>query len=233
VNIMRNSLAGCVVAFAALATPAAADPIDAFKATITTGTRGDGLGRQTLSDFVLGLDFEVMSPHITITQLGIWDDNGNGLLSPHTLLLYDLADPSTPLARIDTLPGTGVLEGGYRYFDLTDYVTLAAGTQFSIVVYYPEGNKDSNGNSGPLPLTRGEPTPIFVGNGYGYIDNIGVARYGHPGLGFPGTLDFGPANRYHAGSFTYFPNPEPGTIVLLSGALAAAGAWRRRRAKRR
>ena len=81
-----------------------------------------------------------------------------------------------------------------------------------------------------LPLVLGEPTPIF-NDGPGVISNIGVARYG-TGSAFPGTLDTGPENRYHAGSFTYSPNPEPGTIVLLSSALAAAGVWRRRRVKR-
>lgn len=230
-NIMRSSLIACAVALAAFAAPAAAEPIDAFKATITTGTMGNGKGRQTKRDFSLGLDFEVTYSHITITRLGIWDDNGDGLLSGHTLLLYDLSDPSTPLAQINTLPGTGDLVAGYRYFDLDVPITLNEGTQFAVVVYYPLDNEDSNGNSGPLPLSLGEPTPIFNGDGYGFVSNIGLSRYGS-GLAFPATLDTGPENRYHAGSFTYSPNPEPGTIVLLSGALAAAGAWRRRRAKK-
>lgn len=231
-NTMRKYIAASVVAIALFATSAAADTYEAYKATITSGVRGDGKGRQTMQDFTLGLDFEVTFDHVTIHQLGIWDDvYGNGLLSSHSLMIYDLSDPSAPLARIDTLPGGGTLVGGYRYFDLAAPLTLTEGTQFSVVVYYPAGNADSNGNSGPLPLTRGEPTPIFNGGGYGLISNIGDARYG-TGFGFPSILDYGPENRYHAGSFTYTPNPEPGTIVLLSGALAAAGAWRRRRAKR-
>jgi hypothetical protein len=230
VNIMRTRIAACVVALAALATSAAAEPYEAFKATITTGTLGNGKGRQTVRNFSLGLDFEVTFPHVTISQLGVWDDNSNGLLSPHSLLIYDLADPSAPLARIDTLPGTGILLGGYRYYDLATPLTLAAGTQFSMVVYYPAGNLDSNGNSGPTPPSLGEPVPIF-NDGSGILSNIGRARYGS-GFGFPSMLDTGPANRYHAGSFTYSPNPEPGTMILLSGALAAAGIWRRRRARR-
>ena len=230
-NIMRTRIAACVVAIAAFATSAAAEPYEAFKATITDGTQGNGKGRQTVRNFSLGLDFEVTFPHITITQLGVWDDNGNGLLSPHSLMIYDLADPSAPLVRIDTLPGTGTLLGGYRYFDLPTGLTLDMGTQFTMVVYYPSGNLDSNGNSGPLPLSLGEPTPVFMGDGYGMLSNIGLARYGN-GLAFPGMIDTGPANRYHAGSFTYQPNPEPGTMILLSGALAAAGVWRRRRARR-
>ena len=228
-NTMRTSIAACVVAIAAFATSAAAEPYEAFKATISTGTTGNGKGRQTLRDFSLGLDFEVTFPGITISRLGVWDDNGNGLLSSHSLMIYDLADPSAPLARIDTLPGTGILVGGYRYFDLPTVLTVTEGTQFTMVVYYPAENADSNGNSGPTPPSLGEPTPVF--DGYGLVSNIGVARYGY-GLAFPGMLDTGPANRYHAGSFTYSPNPEPGTMILLSGALAAAGVWRRRRARR-
>ena len=231
-NIMRKSVAALAVAIAVLATSAAAEPYDAYKATITSGTTGNGKGRQTMRDFSLGLDFEVTFPHITITRLGIWDDAfGNGLSSPHVLMIYDLANPGAPLAQIETLPGTGVLEAGYRYFDLPGGLTLEEGTQFSMVVYYPVSNVDSNGNSGPFPPALGEPNPVFAGDGFGMLSNIGVARYGN-GLAFPGTLDTGPENRYHAGSFTYTPNPEPGTIALVSGALAAAGAWRRRRAKR-
>jgi hypothetical protein len=232
VNIMRNSFAACAIAIALFATTSSADPYDAYKATITDGTLGNGKGRQTMRDFSLGLDFEVLYDHITITRLGIWDDvYGNGLSSPHSLMIYDLANPAAPLVQIDTLPGTGVLEDGYRYFDLPTGLTLAEGTQFTMVVYYPVDNLDSNGNSGPFPPALGEPNPIFVGDGNGLLSNIGTARYGN-GLAFPGTLDTGPENRYHAGTFTYTPNPEPGTILLVSGALAAAGAWRRRRAKR-
>lgn len=230
-NIMR-SIAACVVAIAAIATSAAAEPFDAYKATITTGNSGTGRGRQTLPHFSLGLDFEVtFVDGVTISRLGVWDDNGNGLLSPHSLMIFDLSDTSAPLARIDTLPGSGVLVDGYRYFDLTMPISLDEGALFSMVVYYPAGNLDSNGNSGPTPPSLREPTPIFLGDGYDLLSNVGSARYG-AGLGFPGTLDTGPSNRYHSGSFTYTPNPEPGTMILLSGALAAAGVWRRRRARR-
>lgn len=231
--MMRKSIAAFVVASALFATSAAAEPIEAFTSTITTGTTGNGKGRQTLKDFSLGLDFQVAHEHgVTITQLGVWDDNGNGLLSPHSIMLYDLASVAMLLAQIDTLPGTGVLVDGYRYFDLANPIALAPGTDFSVVVYYGPNNLDSNGNSGPTPPSLGEPTPIFNGevDGYTFVTSIGTGRFGS-GLMFPGMLDSGPANRYHAGSFTYTPNPEPGTIVLLSGALAAAGAWRRRRAK--
>jgi hypothetical protein len=231
--MMRKCIAACIVTLAALATSAAAEPIEAFTSTITTGSTGNGKGRQTLKDFSLGLDFEVAHEHgISIWQLGVWDDNGNGLSSSHSVFLYDLANPGTPLAQINTLPGTGVLIDGYRYFDLENAISLAPDTQFSVVVYYPAGNMDSNGNSGPTPPSLREPTPIFNGSldGFDFVTGLGVGRFG-AGLAFPGTLDTGPSNRYHAGSFTYTPNPEPGTIVLLSGALAAAGAWRRRRAK--
>ena len=224
-------LAVCVVALVAFAPEAAAEPYDAYTSTITTGTMGNGRGRQTLREFVLGLDFEVtFDPGITISELGIWDDNGNGLLSPHSLLVYDLADTSAPLTTIETLPGMGVLRDGYRYFALPVGLDLAGGTQFSVVAYYPPTNLDSNGNSGSTPPSLGEPAPAFHGNGF--VANIGNARYGR-GLHFPDSLDTGPANRYHSTSFSYTPNPEPGTLLLLSGALAAAGAWRRRRSRKR
>lgn len=226
-----------------LAPAALAEPTDAFVGTIergvyqkpnpsTPGINTTGLGRQTWGDSdpvaTLGLDFEVIGPHdITVWQLGIWDDNGDGLVTDHWLRLWDL-DTQIELASVYTLAGTGELRGGYRYFDIAPLV-IPTGARFVVSVFYPDvpgTHVDSNGNSG-APIHDLEPTPIFNSNG---VLNIGSARYLVGADAFPGTPDWlGPSNRYHAGSFSYSPNPEPGTMLLLGGALMAAGLIRRRR----
>jgi hypothetical protein len=196
----------------------------------------DGLGRQEWGknggpDITLGLDFRVdMAEGIGIDSLGIWDDNGDGLATDHILRLWDIGDPYDPvlLAEVYALAGTGDLNAGYRYFAIPG-VHLAQGAEFTVSVYYPTvpgSHVDSNGNSGAA-IHDLEPTPIF-NDAMGAIANIGAGRYGLGNV-FPDTLDYGPSNRYHSGSFNFTPNPEPGTMALLGSVLAAAGIVRRRR----
>jgi len=205
----------------------------------TLSTNPDGRGRITWGSgsyppLSLGVEFMVMeAAGVAITQLGVWDDlvvlsldpyvTEQLLLSSQTVGIYDFATQAL-LAKVDTTPGGGELRGGYRYFDIPD-VELAAGSHFVVAVHYYGGNRDSSGNSGRIDQNF-EPTPIFD-DGEGVIANIGTGRYGLT-PGFPLFADTGPANRYHSGSLTFVPNPEPGTIFLLGGALAAAGAVRRR-----
>jgi hypothetical protein len=242
-----SAFALALAALTAFAGPAAADT-DAYVGQIEQGDvqigrpgsgltiNPDGRGRLTFGspDLNLGLDFEVRAPHgITIEQLGVWDDRVYGvqqLDSPHILQVWDL-ETQQLLREIYTLPGTGDLRGDYRYFDLPTQLFLAAGTRFSVTVYYGPGNLDSSGNSGKLGQDL-EDRPLFNSH-EGFISNIWVtptraARYG-VGPVFPTSLDWGPANRYHAGSFSYRVNPEPGTMILIGSVLAAGYVLRRRR----
>ncbi len=229
------AIAASVALFAALVSPVAADT-DVFDGNIHIGspqdggTNPDGEGRQTFNfspGITLGTNF-VANIGITINQLGIWDDNGDGLLSGHTVLLFDAADPGTALATLVTSAGTGDLRGGYRYFDLAAPILLDAGTEFQVGVLYGPGNQDSNGNAGAITQNL-EPRPTFnVTDGFvslGTISNFAI------GAGF-GTINDPTGDRYHAGSFNYTPNPEPGTMVLLSGVLGAVVLHRRRKKRR-
>jgi hypothetical protein len=213
---------------ATLARPASADSF-AFTGRIHAGSpqdgglNPDGRGRQTLRDLSLGLDFLALED-VAITQLGVWDDNGDGLASPHGLALYDTSTGAL-LASIAALPGDGLLCEGYRYFPLSMPVPLEAGDAFSVAVYYPGNNLDSSGNSGRVDQGL-EPNPLF--DGLGAILNVGGGRY-DLGAGFPTSTDTGPANRYHSGSFAFSGAvPEPGALLLLAIAVAAFVIVRRR-----
>jgi len=219
----------------ASASPASADEI-AFTGNIhigspqNGGTNPNGRGRQTLRDFTLGTNFRVVTELVTITSLGVWDDNGDGLLSPHKVLIFDAGNFNPILAEVDTTAGGGVLRDGYRYFDLDEDLILFNGQEFTLAVYYSEDNLDSNGNSGKSDQNF-EPRPDF-NPGFGpALEIFGDSSYGF-GQVYPGIPDTGPADRYHAGSFEYVPNPEPGTLVLMGGAAAAAAAARRRRRRK-
>lgn len=224
---MRRFTILCLVAAAALAVapPAHADPTPVFEATSFYGTQGP------LEGIALGTDFDVaFEQGVFVSHLGVFDSHGNGLASGHSVGIFDRTTGDA-VVQIVTAPGTGALIDGYRYFELPEDVNLPSGFQGSIVVGYGEGNLDRNGNShGILSV---EPNPIWRADPY--INNVGISRYGFDPDGYPNILDTvyspGPANRYHAGSFTYTPNPEPGTMVLLGAAGAVAGVVRRRRRK--
>lgn len=217
-------VAACALAL--FAAPAAhADGLDTYTGVLT------GSGNQLLENFTLGLDFRA-STNLWVNELGVWDDFGNGLSSPHEASLWDLSDTSAPLASIHFDAGlTGDLRGGYRYLPLPSPIHIDAGTEFSVAVYYPDGNADTNGNAhGAARMLV--PGPIFNGGAAANIWETGFGPRYIQGDAFPSTLDpwfhGGPANRYHSGSFSQTPNPEPGTLVLLGGVLIGFGAWRRR-----
>ncbi len=237
----------CLALFAAFAVPAQADTFDAFSGNIKPGSpqsggiNTTGEGRQTWGSpaLTLGLDFEVLAESILVSELAIWDDvirTNAGLVqtlsSPHRLAIWNY-DTGALLGEIFTRPGQGVLRNDFRYFKLDGAIELDKGAKFTVSVYYGRGNQDSNGNSGKSTQDL-EPTPTF-NDGDGSIIGIDGDTIGGRflvGDGFPTLADKGPFNRYHAISFSYTPNPEPGTILLIAGVGALAGVVRRRRRRK-
>ncbi|MHC4817607.1 MAG: PEP-CTERM sorting domain-containing protein, partial [Planctomycetota bacterium] len=106
---------------------------------------------------------------------------------------------------------------------------LEEGQKFSVTVGYSDHNTASSGNSGTNSQNL-EPRPNFHGGDL--VANIGSGRYGLNPWNFPTYTDTGPSNRYHSGSFTFNPNPEPGTLLLVGGALSVVGVVRRRRRRK-
>jgi len=220
------SAAAAIALTALTARPAQADPFtaEAFTATIEEGN-------QTYTAMSLGMDFEVIDPWgVTVFGVGVFDDRGDGLLTSHYVRIYDLLT-QTVVASMNIEAGQGTLIGGHRYVPLPQPVSLPQGFQGTIVAGYGMGNQDSAGNTHGFLM---EVTPPDFHGGDALV-NIGQSRYVLSDLLFPDTPDpwygGGPANRYHAGSFQYYANPEPGTMALL-GAVLGGAAWRRRRARK-
>lgn len=218
------ALAGATLA----ARDANADPVFQPVADIFEATTDHGW--QRLNNYNLGMDFDVLQ-HVGIYALGIFDDYGNGLQSPHAVRIYD-RNTQAVLASVLINPGDGYLRNYFRYVDLPAPLFLDPGAQIVIAAGYVAGNLDRNANShdgtrDPNPLVFDAP----------YFDNVGISRFIGDANAFPAIPDTvlvpGPANRYHAGSFRYgTPNPEPGTMLLL-GLAGAGAAWRRKRANAR
>ncbi len=143
----------------------------------------------------LGMDFDV-DETITITELGVFDDNSDGLNLTITAHVYDRNNSAAPLATLTFTPGDpGTLEGGSRFKDLPIPLTLPAGFQGTIVAE-GYGGAERNGNAG---ISGNFGT---TNDGGGFITYVGSGRFGSAGS-FPTSVDGGPVNRYGAGTFKF------------------------------
>ena len=144
---------------------------------------------------------------ITLTMLGLWDDDNDGMDIDHPIGLW----------RFDTgtLLTSGVISAGvgdplidhFRYVDVTD-VALEAGVDYVIGFYTPSSNQDTMVYAAPVGLT--------INSAITYIE----ARYGGNGsLLMPGPnvtttyCRFGP-------NFQFIPEPASLTLLLAAGVLA-------------
>lgn len=129
------------------------------------------------------------------------------------------------VARLDgELDPAMFVYGGY-YFDTTD-PGLASGNILSGGSKLIDFGDDENPPAVPGPW--GDPESTFVAPETGWY-TVAVTSFLSGAVPPDGDYDYSVSITGNTG---YSPNPEPSTVLLLSGALAAAGAWRRRRTKR-
>ena len=158
----------------------------------------------------LGMDFVVDNP-ITVTRLGIFDHNSDGISSTITARIFDLDNPGPPVAELVFNPGTpGVLLNGSRYQTLSSPLALPHGFRGTIVAV-GFNTTDPNGD-------RAVAAPWTTNSGGGSVFFTGTGRFGDVAFpnDLPGTLAGGPANRYAAGTFEFTQGAAafPGVPVL-------------------
>lgn len=87
---------------------------------------------QALSNFTVGYKFTIGSSDITLSQLGVFDKDGDGLLSAHDVGIWD-STGTTLLTSTTIASGTGAtLSGGnFRYNNIAN-LTLTANTSYLI-----------------------------------------------------------------------------------------------------
>lgn len=164
-------------------------------------------------DISLGLDFNV-NQTIRITQLGVFDDNQDGIVNTLNVQIFDRYTQTAlgPLAAFTGAADT--LIGASRFQDIAPLV-LTPG-QYT-VVSWGYSNDDQNFNAG----FTGGVTTSTANDGGGLISFVGGGRFSFVGGDYPAIADAGPFNRYDAGTFAYAAQiPEPGILLLFGLGLA-------------
>jgi autotransporter-associated beta strand protein len=128
--------------------------------------------RPPIGGYSLGQTFTVNSP-IQISQLGMFDSDGDGLGEAHTVHLSQTSD-GTPIAAITFAAGSdpstsGTYQNGYRFLSLTNPVTLQSGTY--TIWFEPSGGADN----------FGEEQTAFDG-GSGTVTRVQADYGGAPGM---------------------------------------------------
>lgn len=171
----------------------------------------------------LGMDFTVNRPCV-ITELGCFDDNGDGMTKTIITQLWRRNDQGTPgnladdagggvLATMSFTPtAPGVLVEGNRFKPLATPITLPRGAY--TIVAYGYGTGERNGNLGG----GSPPEPWETQSGDGALSFVGGGRYGTAGT-FPASVDGGPSNRYAAGTFRFAGPDDPLARTQLGSAM--------------
>jgi len=96
------------------------------------------LPQVTPSASVLGYEF-VSSQTLTLTALGIFDENNDGISSAHTVAIWD--DAGNVVTQQLFAPGAGALAGGFRFIEVAP-INLTADIKYIVGVFYFGNNDD-------------------------------------------------------------------------------------------
>jgi hypothetical protein len=183
----------------------------------TPGTGHDRTG----DGFSLGVQFVVLAPNLSVVSLGFYDTTGGALKTDHEIGLWDVTAGHIQVADATVTAGTsngGV--AGFLFVALTTPVALIQGDTYTLAAYFPAGDSASTDHlldccDGTAPAVNPDFNPL-----HGEFTPSNVIGHLSEPTGIAGHAYIGPNLEFNT--------PEPGTGLLMIGAL---GLWlgRRRR----
>ncbi|MGD8451769.1 MAG: PEP-CTERM sorting domain-containing protein [Phycisphaerae bacterium] len=141
---------------------------------------------------------------ITVTELGLWDDDNDGMDIDHPIGLWEFSS--------GTLLTSGIIHAGtgdelfdhFRYVDVDD-VLLQVGGDYVVGFYTHTSNDDK--------MVYASPTDLWVDPAINYIE----ARYGGNGsLLMPGPSTSTTYYRFGP-NFKFIPEPATAGLLLIGG----------------
>ena len=193
----------------------------ASAATFSHGILGGSIAGNQAWTGSLGSDFTVNAP-ISVTSLGVFDDNADGLSGSLSVAIFDLTDTTTALASA-TLSGSGdPLTGQFRFASIAP-LTLGPGTYSLVAWGFSATDQNGNENIGNIPLETDT-----GGGRISFVDS----RFGTaiPSVSFPSSTTVGsaacagnPETCFAAGSMEFSAIPLPMALPLLAGGLGLLG----------
>ena len=209
------SLAGAMAALLLFAASASANTI-VFNNALQGGSQ---------NDYVLGMDFDVNTA-VTVTQLGTFDDFGNGFDSLTTIQvgIFTTAGALIGPSATFTTATPGTLVGGSRFLSIAPFVLLPGNYSIVATGYTPlsqSGNSQSellpvfNNLGGALTLVPNGGRWNEQGNDPFVLPTDNIGGYGQPDPVFL------------AGTFAAAV-PDGGTASMMLGFGLLAAGWLRR-----
>jgi hypothetical protein len=203
-------LAGLCCAFAALPGTAIASAYEFTSAPTSSD-----------SQLSLGFAFSTNSA-VTVTQLGYYDDGGNGFATQHGVGIFD----SLGNLLTSTLLSSGTVDGligHFRYGAITPF-TLAAGQTYTLAATtYGFADPWAYGEAGTTIAGFTVDPSISI------APNSALYTYQSDNILRDPTTHFSNYTIYAGPNFIAANVPEPGTLGILASALAIGWVIRRRR----
>jgi len=187
---------------------------------LLTDTPGTGFTTAYTGSYNLGYQFSVGATALSVSSLGFYDMDLNGLADSHQVGLW--RTDGSLLASVNISSGLHLLDHGFAFEHLAAPVLLDANTDYVLGAYWP-----STADKVYADFFAGS-QPLFTG---ATLVGSRLQSVRDPGLEFPSRFDPN-GFAWIGANLTYSPVPEPSTYALSGSAFLVGLAVVQSRRKR-